>query len=154
MLTKMNEHSTSNVNSNSFALWQYTIPLLRSHVNIIIVVINWLTKWLNLNQTKNSHEVDYFLPVHGLIWLYFGHSSPQDTCVGSWLLPIQPAENGTLATSLHVGMDWSWQYDTSTVTLPYLRSTLCPWFSVFTLVYCKCSSKIENWNHKWFQMLC
>ena len=25
---------------------------------------------------------------------------------------------------------------------------------VFTLVSCNCPSKIEDWNHKWFQMMC
>ena len=35
--------------------------------------------------------------------VYFGHSSSLDTCVGSMSLQIQPAGNGTLTTSLHVG---------------------------------------------------
>ena len=76
--------------------------------------------------------------------------SCEQTCVRSSPLPVQPAENSTLATSLHVGIGWSWYVWHSIVTEPYLRSHLC--LSFFTLVSCNCPSNIENWNHKWFQM--
>ena len=43
-------------------------------------------------------------------------------------------------------------YDTSNVTSALFEIHLLPLVS--TLVSCNCPSKIEDWNHKWFQMMC